>query len=152
VLAGYPNFKIDGRYVLCLDEGLGTPKDHYHSIVFWNQGFFPITEDRSGRKGVVHDCNYLPVVAIEEGNLVVLGTRSDPYVPDFLRESPEAEHWKKEREKRMRERRSEDSTRHVVAGYQTATARIVVPDAIDPATRVDESAFLNAIREILKKR
>jgi hypothetical protein len=139
VLVGSPRLERGWRYVLCLRESLGTARDHYQPLVYGDQGLFPVLEDSSKQIRVVHDGDYRPVVDIEDGNLVVMEW---PAWPPQMRQRYERN--------MAREPSRGEAKRWVVADKKAGIIRIVIPEELDPGTRIDETAFLKSVDELLK--
>jgi hypothetical protein len=135
---GIPEFEVGARYGLCLEGGLGSPEDHYHPI--WNEGFFPILADSSG-KSIVHDCHYFPIVGADNGHLLVTGIRARPKdVHDRMKS-------------RAREFRGRGPARpDTLVGPGGTIARIYIPEELDTGTRLDEWGFVREIMAILQKK
>ena len=139
---GFPEFEVSARYLLCVDDNLGTESDRYQPITFWNQGFFPLITDEHTARLVVHDCDYRPVVRIQDRHLVVL---ANPVRPRGLVE-------------RLRARARSSPGKGKVAKMDTLrglghrVARIVMPDELDPRTRLGEEEFVREVRSIVQRR
>jgi hypothetical protein len=62
------------RYVVLADADLGSPKNRWTPIVYYNQGVFPLEPEEPGRRLVIGG-GRLPAVGYREGHLVYFTTQ-----------------------------------------------------------------------------
>jgi len=135
-LVGYPILELGNRYALCLRSGFGSQKDNYHSIVFWNQGFFPLMLDSLSGRLVAHDAGFRPIVSINNGNLVVIGR------PARMSRSEMRAY-----ERQLKRAHPGSQMPDTIRGYN-GVARIVLPFEGDTGERLDEAEFARELRRL----
>ncbi len=141
-----PKFRKGSRYVALANGDLGSKRNIYTPIVYYNQGLFMVERDRASGRAVVHTAGGSPIVAFRNGHVVILG----PYVmrnpplsaspltadTDTSRGGPADSLW----------------VGTPVMGVSGRIAFEIVDRSSDPGTRFSEGQFLALLREIGKSR
>ncbi len=146
MVVGAPAFGKGMRCVVLATGDLGSPKNGYAPIVYFNQGLFTLEPDRASGRTVVHTAEGRPIVAFRGGHVVVLA-------PYRIRGSPEVP---------IPITAGTDTSRAVpadstlpdtpVMGVVGRVAFEMVDRSSDPGTRFSEAQFLDLLREIGKSR
>jgi hypothetical protein len=116
-----PEFIIGRRYILIVEKDFGSMQNLFLPVIGIYQGFYPIDTDTVTGEEVVHDWEYRPIAAISGGHIVSVDRRVRPKTSTRTAWSPESLHVEPSMEVRYADE--------------------------DPHTRIDESAFLEVIRQ-----
>src|SRR5438093_331341 len=64
--------QVGEKYVLLLKSQLGTHHDAYTPLVFFNQGLFPVFQDKASGVATVHDWLRRPIAGVHQGRIISL--------------------------------------------------------------------------------
>jgi len=132
---GLPEFEVHKRYIVLAKSDLGSERNGYNPVVYFNQGFFRVESEAGVGSPVIRDWAGRSVSAYRSGHLVVVG------------HSPLAS-----QDMQMRDGRG-DSKRagldlHAETTMGGDVAAEVVPSELDTGARYTEREFLDLIRRI----
>ena len=135
VQSGTPQFHVGSRYVLLLKEGLGTLRDGFTPLVYFNQGLFPVFEDRGSHGPVVHDWAGCPIAGVRNGRILsVMGSSA--------------------RGDQMNGSRGIGSARldSIASSVPEGAPLVEIPGGLDPGLRLSEDEFLNIIHQLMAEK
>lgn len=141
-----PKFGKGLRYVILATADLGSGRNIFTPIVYYNQGLFTVGPDRASGREVVHTAAGSPLVAFRKGHVVVLGPYRKRGTPlAAIRLTPGAD---------ASQSAPPDSSwaDKPIMGSNGRVAFEMVDRSRDPGTRFSEEQFLALLREMSKSR
>jgi len=82
---GGPTFRAGERYVLLLKTSLGTYRDGYSPIIYYNQGLFPVFPDSPSAQPSVHNWIRRPIAGVHGGRIISVQPRDENSAPTVHR-------------------------------------------------------------------
>ncbi len=127
-----PELRVSESYVLFLQEGLGTPRDAYTTIVFLNQGLFPVFVDSTSPVAAVHDWIRRPIIGASGGRIISVSWFEPPQgsIPKPL---------------------TVDALAEIASKVPQGVPVIEIPRQMDPGIRLTEEQFLEEVRRLMKE-
>jgi hypothetical protein len=134
---GGPEFRLNERYVLLLRTHLGTSKDAYTPVVFFNQGLFPVFADSGESEPSVHDWLRRPIAGVRGGRIITVEHGSLVENDRTLGSQPLA-------------RLSAVEIDSLAMDVDPRVPLIVIEHLRDPRIRLNEEQFLAELRELIQ--
>ena len=142
VTVGAPHYEEGMRYVVLAKGDLGSWKNGFEPIVYFNQGLFTVKPERPGGPPVVH--NGLPIAAYRDGHVVVVARPA----PGDSAHGPGSSGASARRPSKPQD--ALDLKPVVEYGLRGQVVAEVLDSRADPGTRFSEELFLALLGEIGK--